>query len=866
MARRERVLITGLGIGLSVVLLNSLRQAKPAVSAAGTRTAIAPTGSTLQVAPEVGSAASNPAAEIQEFVRLLGRLRANDESVLPAMRELVERLCTRFDRCEGRQILAFYAAMAPEDRAWGLQEESRWREIVARVRSLDEQGRLDEELPTLREEALDELGEIAANSFSAPDVYPGACAAGYRATLQTYQLFSDYSLDQDRRERLLDSAREDALKSLAAFERCGMLTGRLEPLWILGYLHAAEGDSVEARASFAECLALAERIDRLDWQEQAYKGLVDLAREAGDVHEIQVLLDEISRINTPDESWFLVREQAALLLQSDLAGSTLEFLLANQPERTPELREWNLLLGSAFLRQGRLDEAREHYALSTHLPYSRDVALWMASVDLRAGNAERVFEQLSKPEFREGLNPFDETFALQLRGEAGLALGRETEAVADLERALRVGDGLQSRLGLQRDLVGLATSVIGECVGLHTLALLADGHARLGQDFEAARAIENWQSRTLRAGTEEEISTEDLLAWACTTDLGLVTWVVGTNTSVVAHVAPDGSAEAVRIDHGRKSIEAAVRRLREAVLGTWSAPAERLAEQIRAEFLPPAISSRIVGRPGAGRGRLLVLVHGPIERLPIEFLLRDEPIVPIVLPGLPCRDPGLALTSAKLARWSILGSPVDSQGRELPGAREELALIARMRSTPSTRDSSDAGAVLAADPSTAPLDLRMGTAFDRNALIAALRGTAALHLATHFEHACGRSRGRLADVGFELSRGDALCAREIADIGPHLPLAVLSACETAESRPKDADAEGLQGVARAFLESGTRNLVVTLWPVVDGSALAFAEAFHRSLIAGARPSEACATARASLRDGDFPAAADWAAFRLIGRD
>ena len=79
------------------------------------------------------------------------------------------------------------------------------------------------------------------------------------------------------------------------------------------------------------------------------------------------------------------------------------------------------------------------------------------------------------------------------------------------------------------------------------------------------------------------------------------------------------------------------------------------------------------------------------------------------------------------------------------------------------------------------------------------------------------------------------------------------------------DAEGLQGVARAFLESGTRNLVVTLWPVADEPARVFAEDLHRGLIAGARPSEAVAAARARLRDGGYPAA-DWAAFRLIGRD
>ncbi|MFN0006649.1 MAG: CHAT domain-containing protein [Planctomycetota bacterium] len=850
MARRERVLVTGLGIGLSAVLLIGVRQAQTPVSASESRSATAPAAAAPRAEPQAVSATANPAAEIQEFVRLLNRLRANDESVLPALREIADRLCASHDRCDGREILAFYAAMAPEDRARGLEEEVRCSEIVVRVRTRYQEGRLDEEWSAIRDEAIDELEAIAASSLHAADVYPGACAASQRARLQADQLLSDYSLDEIRRKELLDSAREDASNSLAALERCGMLTGRLEPMWILGHLHAVEGDSVEARRSFEECLALAQRVGRVDWQEKAYQGLVDLAREAGDVHETEMLLDEISRLETSGASWFLVREQATLLLQSDLARSALDLLLAHPPALSPERREWNLLLGSAFLRQGRLNEAREQYALATPLPFSRDVALGMASVDLRAGNAERVFDQLSKREFTDGLDPFDEILALQMRGEAALALGRGIEAVADLERALSLGDGLQSRLGLQRDLVGVATSVIGERVGLHTLALLAEGRGRLGQHLEAARAIESWQSRTLRHESGRDISTEDLQAWARTTDLGLLTWVVGANSSVVAHVAPDGSAESVRIAHGHKSMEAAIRRLGEAVLGSSSSSAERLAERVRGELLPPAVSSRL------GAGRLLVLVHGPIERLPIEFILRDESILPIVLPGLPSRDPGPALPASELARWSLLGSPVDLDGRQLlAGAREELASIARMRAP------ADVGVVQAAD--SLPLETRIGSAFDRDSLIAALRGSRALHLATHLGHACGLSQGRLSDVGFVLSGGDALCAREIAEIRPRLPLAVLSACETAEGR--FVNAEGLQGMARAFLESGTRNLVVTLWPVVDESARAFAEEFHRSLLAGARPSEAVGAARAHLRRAGFPAA-DWAAFRLLGRD
>src|SRR5262249_28742109 len=151
------------------------------------------------------------------------------------------------------------------------------------------------------------------------------------------------------------------------------------------------------------------------------------------------------------------------------------------------------------------------------------------------------------------------------------------------------------------------------------------------------------------------------------------------------------------------------------------------------------------------------------------------------------------------------GAPVDASGRALlPGAREELAAIAALRTDGAQND----GTVAAAD---AGRGLFLGSAFDRAALLAALGGRLPLHIATHLRHGCGSASGRLADVGLQLSGDDVICAREILDARPRLPLVVLSACETGEGR--FVDAEGLQGISRAFLESGTRNLVVTLWPV-----------------------------------------------------
>ena len=92
---------------------------------------------------------------------------------------------------------------------------------------------------------------------------------------------------------------------------------------------------------------------------------------------------------------------------------------------------------------------------------------------------------------------------------------------------------------------------------------------------------------------------------------------------------------------------------------------------------------------------------------------------------------------------------------------------------------------------------------------------------------------------------------------------VLTACETAGGRA--IDAEGLHGVSRAFLEGGTRNVLVTLWPVEDAAAKDFALAFHERLRRGEAPSSAARGARLELRDAGR-APVDWAAFRLSGRD
>jgi CHAT domain-containing protein len=116
---------------------------------------------------------------------------------------------------------------------------------------------------------------------------------------------------------------------------------------------------------------------------------------------------------------------------------------------------------------------------------------------------------------------------------------------------------------------------------------------------------------------------------------------------------------------------------------------------------------------------------------------------------------------------------------------------------------------------------------------------------------------------FALSNGAEFGIDEVAGLAPHAALVVLTGCETGGGRFHDA--LGLQGLARAFLEGGTRNLVATSWPVEDRWARACALALHRALAAGFSPSRACAEARRSLRAQGAPCS-EWAAFRLLGQD
>jgi CHAT domain-containing protein len=841
---------------------------------------------------ETPQASTDYAEEASRFGELLQSFRAGDDSVLADLRASAQRLCDEFERCDPRDVAELYAAMTPAARKRGLELEARFMELRKETLDAGKSGSSGEAWAQLREHLLRELRALAVNADAEADCSPCARALSLCAWIEVQQLEQSTSLTPIERGELALQAEEDARRSSDLFRRARRVTPALEPRWLLGRVQRFRGASSAARASFEGVLQDAALSRNEDYRERALRGLLGVARDTGDVDAEEAWLNQWATFRDPARNWELAREWARRLLLSDHPSEALAFLDRHRPPSAPALgselqehrpaldperAEWELLAGSAALRAGDLDAAREYFRAAEGGPSRESAVLGLAFLNLGEDQPLEVLERLGDEELLASFSVRGQALAHSFLGEARLRRSELTEAAEELSATLEIADRYGERLlaePMREGATAVALNVIGEWegAGLHTVALLADTRRLEGDALEAARVIEDDQSRSLRReddaerrmrevrgerGLREEVTREQVAAWAEAFDRGLVTWVIGSDFSVVVHVGRNErgnvDAAAARIGYGRKSIEDAVRRLREAVLSKNARATQRLAQQIRTDLVPPQILARILHTPasrgtdGGSPARILLLLHGPLESLPAELLFDDD-LVPLVLPGLPDARPGEAMPREQWGAWSVLGAPTPSEtmdsssSRFLPGARSEIATIAGLYG--GSRLSSDSG-------------------FDRRALTDALQSSQGVHIATHLVHGCARRHARFSDLGILLSGGDVFSCEEIAALAPRAQLVVLSACETGSGRY--VDAEGLQGISRAFLESGTRNLLVTLWPVEDGAAQRFAVEFHRALLAGASPSEAARAGRSSLRKAGLQPA-DWAAFRLLGRD
>ena len=106
-----------------------------------------------------------------------------------------------------------------------------------------------------------------------------------------------------------------------------------------------------------------------------------------------------------------------------------------------------------------------------------------------------------------------------------------------------------------------------------------------------------------------------------------------------------------------------------------------------------------------------------------------------------------------------------------------------------------------------------------------------------------------------------LTMSDIAKVQLRAKLVVLSCCHSARGQIR---AEGVVGIARAFLGSGARSVLVALWAISDTATEQLMCHFYEHLFRGESASESLHQAMKWMRGNGFDRVCEWAPFMLIG--
>ena len=188
------------------------------------------------------------------------------------------------------------------------------------------------------------------------------------------------------------------------------------------------------------------------------------------------------------------------------------------------------------------------------------------------------------------------------------------------------------------------------------------------------------------------------------------------------------------------------------------------------------------------------------------------------------------------------------QGRrlvQLPGARKEAEMIGRILSI-------------------SPLTGEMAT---KGEVLKRLSSVALVHIAAHGKMETGEvilAPNTTRETTQPEEKDYLLTMKDVMEAGLRAQLVVLSCCHSARG---EVMAEGVVGIARAFLGAGARAVVVTLWAIADEGTLEFMSFFYDALAKGKKASEALNQAMRCMREsGTFKEVKYWAPFVLIGDD
>ena len=159
----------------------------------------------------------------------------------------------------------------------------------------------------------------------------------------------------------------------------------------------------------------------------------------------------------------------------------------------------------------------------------------------------------------------------------------------------------------------------------------------------------------------------------------------------------------------------------------------------------------------------------------------------------------------------------------------------------------------------------LGKQATKQAVLQRINSMSLIHFAAHGN----AERGEIAlappcsNSGIPQEEEYLLTMTDISQVRLRAKLVVLSCCHSARGQIR---AEGVVGIARAFLGSGARSVLVALWALDDSATEHFMCRFYENLIRGKSASKSVHLSMKWMRENGFSDVRNWAPFTLIGDD
>lgn len=630
-------------------------------------------------------------------------------------------------------------------------------------------------------------------------------------------------------------------KAIGILERADANAALAPALVSLGRLHRAHGRADLALPLYERALAVQEHLGRNRDAVQTLNAMA-VAHAALEQHEQTLARYERAMRMAVD----LKSDQMINFLRGNIAGT---FIVLGRHE------------DAIFLLRAVLNEPITPYLAAFRNRQLAEAYLAVGKHEEAAAPAEKAVELARSQGVESTLS------ALFVRARAMRKLGRQAEAMADIDESLRTVEELRAKLipedFMKRGFIDVHQRSFGLALELHSergdhaeaLQSAERARARSFLDLLATRQIDPLLQtargdHALRSSVSVEAPGVEEIAEAAreSGSTFLIYWINQDKTFIWV---VDGTR---RIQS--RTVDVSSKRLGDLVKESWgrtdstssrgvvlrsgeTMTIERMERKAWRELYRHLIAPVRELLPSKRGSLVTVIPHGPLFRLSFAGLLDEKDrylVESYALHYAPAASVLRFIASRTDDRapggYLLISNPrfAPSGGRTLPplpGSEREVKAIARLF------------------PDEPLKTLNGGDASEKQ-LRESIENKAVVHFATH-----GIVRDdQTLDSFLALARGAGgksddgrLTAQEIYALHMNAELVVLSACRSGLGQ---VSGDGIAGLTRAFFYAGAQSVVATLWDVADEPTSALLRDFYRSLRGGAEKSRALRSAQLSM--------------------